>query len=132
MSTEWLSVADTAKKIASGELTAVRAVDAYVARIGNVDRELGAFLALDSGEAHRPAAEMDGRRPAGEPLGPLAGVPFGLKDVLVTKGLETTAASKILQGWIPPYDAIVVERLRAAGATILGKLNCDEFAMGSS
>ena len=132
MSTEWLSVADTAKKIAAGELTAVRVLDAYVARIGNIDRELGAYLALDRGSARRAAVEIDRKRTAGEPLGPLAGVPVGLKDVLVTRGLETTAASKILQGWIPPYDATVVEKLRAAGAIVLGKLNCDEFAMGSS
>ena len=132
MSTEWLSAADTAKRIASGEVTAVRVLDAYVARIGNIDRELGAYLAVDSGSARKAALEIDRKRTAGEPLGPLAGVPIALKDVLVTRGLETTAGSKILEGWIPPYDATVVEKLRAAGAIVLGKLNCDEFAMGSS
>jgi aspartyl-tRNA(Asn)/glutamyl-tRNA(Gln) amidotransferase subunit A len=132
VSSEWLSVADTAKKIAAGELSAVRVLDTYAARIGNVDREIGAYLAVDSSEARKVAVEIDRKRAANEPLGPLAGVPIALKDVLVTKGLETTAGSKILQGWVPPFDATVVEKLRAAGALVLGKLNCDEFAMGSS
>jgi aspartyl-tRNA(Asn)/glutamyl-tRNA(Gln) amidotransferase subunit A len=132
VTTEWLSVADTAKKIAAGEVTAVRVLDNYAARIGNVDREIGAYLAVDTNEARKVAIEIDRKRAANEPLGPLAGVPIALKDVLVTRGLETTAGSKILQGWVPPYDATVVERLRAAGAIILGKVNCDEFAMGSS
>jgi aspartyl-tRNA(Asn)/glutamyl-tRNA(Gln) amidotransferase subunit A len=127
-----MSVADTAKKIAAGEISAVRVLDNYGARIGNIDREIGAYLAVDTAEARKVAIEIDRKRSANEPLGPLAGVPIALKDVLVTRGLETTAASKILQGWVPPYDATVVERLRAAGAVIIGKLNCDEFAMGSS
>src|SRR5438093_11012576 len=105
MTTEWLSVVETAKKVAAGELLAVRAVDNYLARIANLDRELGAFLAVDSQGARTAAAEIDKKRAAGQPLPPLAGVPIALKDVLVTKGLETTAASKILQGWVPPYDA---------------------------
>jgi aspartyl-tRNA(Asn)/glutamyl-tRNA(Gln) amidotransferase subunit A len=130
--TQWLSVAETAKKIATGELTAVRAVDAFLARIGNIDRELGAFLVVDGDQARAGALEVDRKRNAGEPLGPLAGVPIALKDNLVTLGLATTAGSKILAGWVPPYDAAVVEKLRAAGALVLGKVNCDEFAMGSS
>jgi len=130
--TEWLSATETAQKIASGELTAARIVDNYLARITNVDRELGAYLAVDGDQARKAAAEIDRKRTAKEPLGPLGGVPVALKDVLVTKGLATTAGSKILEGWIPPYDAAVVERLRTAGAIVLGKVNCDEFAMGSS
>jgi len=130
--TEWLSVAETVQKVATGELTAVRVVDNYLARITNVDRELGAYLVVDSGDARTHAQEIDRKRAANQPIGPLGGVPIALKDVLVTKGLATTAGSKILEGWIPPYDAAVVERLRAAGAIILGKVNCDEFAMGSS
>ena len=130
--TEWLSVTETAQKIATGELTAARVVDHYLARITNVDRELGAYLVVDSGDARKAAQDIDRKRAANEPLGPLAGVPIALKDVLVTKGLVTTAGSKILEGWIPPYDAAVVEKLRAAGAIVLGKVNCDEFAMGSS
>ncbi|MFT3695048.1 MAG: Asp-tRNA(Asn)/Glu-tRNA(Gln) amidotransferase subunit GatA [Kofleriaceae bacterium] len=128
---EWLPVAELAPKIASGELTAARVVDHTLARITNVDRELGAYLAVDDG-ARKQAAEIDRRRAAGEKLGPLAGVPIALKDNFVTKGLATTAGSKILEGWIPPYDGTVVEKLRAADAIIVGKVNCDEFAMGSS
>src|SRR6185369_15409000 len=78
------------------------------------------------------AAVVDAKRAANERLGPLAGVPIALKDVLVTRDLATTAASKILAGWVPPYDATCVDKLRAAGAVVIGKLNCDEFAMGSS
>jgi aspartyl-tRNA(Asn)/glutamyl-tRNA(Gln) amidotransferase subunit A len=129
---EWLSVADTASKIATGELTAERVVERMLERIANLDRELGAYLAVDSEGARGAAKAVDQQRAAGQRLGPLAGVPIALKDVLVTRGLETTAASKILQGWVPPYDGTVVEKLRAAGAVILGKVNCDEFAMGSS
>ena len=129
---EWLSVADTATKIAAGELTAANVVDNCLARISSIDPDLGAFLAVDGEGARTAANAIDKQRTDGTRLGPLAGVPIALKDVLVTRGLETTAASKILQGWIPPYDGTVVEKLRAAGAVILGKLNCDEFAMGSS
>jgi aspartyl-tRNA(Asn)/glutamyl-tRNA(Gln) amidotransferase subunit A len=130
--TEWLSVTDTAKRIAAGELTAAAATDAYLARIAKHDGDLGAYLAVDAEGARAQAAVVDAMRTANAPLGPLAGVPIALKDVLVTKGMATTAASKILAGWIPPYDGTAVEKLRAAGAVILGKVNCDEFAMGSS
>jgi aspartyl-tRNA(Asn)/glutamyl-tRNA(Gln) amidotransferase subunit A len=129
---EWLSVAETAQKIAAGEVTAVRIADRMLERIANLDRELGAYLAVDNEGAREAAKAIDQQRASGLRLGPLAGVPIALKDVLVTRGLETTAASKILQGWVPPYDGTVVEKLRAAGAVILGKVNCDEFAMGSS
>jgi aspartyl-tRNA(Asn)/glutamyl-tRNA(Gln) amidotransferase subunit A len=129
---EWLSVTETARQFLSGELTAVRACDHHLARIQRFDDKIGAYLALDGERAHQEAFELDQARTNGKPMGPLAGVPFSLKDVLVTKGLTTTAASKILKGWVPPYDATVVEKLRAAGAIILGKVNCDEFAMGSS
>ena len=130
--TEWLSIAETVQQVSTGEITASRLVDNYLARITNIDRELGAFLSVDSGEARKQAQDIDRRRAANQPIGPLGGVPIALKDNLVTKGLATTAGSKILEGWIPPYDATVVEKLRAAGAIILGKLNMDEFAMGSS
>jgi aspartyl-tRNA(Asn)/glutamyl-tRNA(Gln) amidotransferase subunit A len=129
---QWLSVADTAQKIAAGELTAVRATDTFLARIANLDRQLSSYLEVDNEGARQTAIAIDKARKDGKQLGPLAGVPISLKDVLVTKGLATTAASKILQGWLPPYDGTVVEKLRAAGAVILGKVNCDEFAMGSS
>jgi aspartyl-tRNA(Asn)/glutamyl-tRNA(Gln) amidotransferase subunit A len=126
------SVTDMVRHVAAGEITAVQVVDATLARIEAIDGELGAFLAVDAAGAREAAAEVDRRRAANQPLGPLAGVPIALKDVLVTRGLATTAASKILEGWIPPYDAHVVEKLRAAGAIVIGKVNCDEFAMGSS
>ena len=130
--TEFWTVTDTVKQIACGEISAVRVVDNLLSRITNVDRELGAFLATDGDGARRDAAEIDRRRKDNVALGPLAGVPIVLKDNLVTKGIATTAGSKILQGWIPPFDATVVEKLRAAGALILGKANLDEFGMGSS
>jgi len=130
--TEWLSVTETAQKIASGEVTAARVVENYLARIANVDRELNAYLTVTSDEARKAATEIDRKRAANQPLGPLGGVPIALKDNLVTKGTATTAGSKILDGWVPPFDGAVVEKLRAAGAIILGKVNCDEFAMGSS
>jgi aspartyl-tRNA(Asn)/glutamyl-tRNA(Gln) amidotransferase subunit A len=129
---EWLTAQDTARRIAQGELTAASTLDAYLTRITNLDPQLASFLAVDATGARAAAAEIDRKRKGGEPLGPLAGVPIALKDVLVTKDLETTAASKILEGWKPPYDGTAVAKLRAAGAVIVGKLNCDEFAMGSS
>lgn len=129
---EWMSVSSIAAKVRTGEFTAERVLATFTSRIMNLDRELGAYLALDFDNARALAASIDRKRAAGQPLGRLAGVPIALKDVIVTKGLETTAASNILAGWIPPYDATVVERLRNAGAIILGKVNCDEFAMGSS
>src|SRR3569623_3209210 len=110
---EWLSAQDTAKQIAQGELTAERALDTYLTRIGNLDGQLASFLAVDSTGARAAAVEIDRKRKAGEPLGPLAGVPSALKDVLVTKDLETPAASKILEGWKPPYAGTAVAKLRA-------------------
>ncbi|HWO17807.1 MAG TPA: Asp-tRNA(Asn)/Glu-tRNA(Gln) amidotransferase subunit GatA [Kofleriaceae bacterium] len=126
------SVADTVRRIADGEVTAAALVEPAIERIASGDGELGAFLAFDPTGARAAAAAVDRQRAAGVPLPPLAGVLVTLKDNLVTAGLPTTAGSKILAGWIPPYDATVVERLRAAGAIILGKVNCDEFGMGSS
>jgi aspartyl-tRNA(Asn)/glutamyl-tRNA(Gln) amidotransferase subunit A len=105
---------------------------AYLDRCAAVDGELGAYLRLDPEGALAAARESDRRRSAGEARGPLDGVPLALKDNLVSEGLETTAGSRILAGWRPPYDASVVARLRGAGAVLLGKLNLDEFAMGSS
>ena len=129
---EYWTVVETARKVAAGEITATRLVEAALARIADKDRTLGAYLAVDESGALAAAAELDRKRAAGEPLGALGGVPIALKDMIVTKGLPTTAGSKILAGWVPPYDAHVVEKLHAAGAIVLGKVNCDEFGMGSS
>ena len=126
------SVADIARRIAAGEVTAAEVTKAFIDRIGRIDPELGAYLFVDAGGAWAQAELVDRKRADNEPLGPLAGVPIALKDMIVTNGVATTAGSKILEGWLPPYDATVVEKLRAAGAIILGKVNCDEFGMGSS
>jgi aspartyl-tRNA(Asn)/glutamyl-tRNA(Gln) amidotransferase subunit A len=129
---EWWTVQETARRVAAGEVTAFRVVEDMLLRIARVDRDLGAYLEIDGDGARAAANEIDRKRKAGDKLGPLAGVPIALKDNLVTKGVVTTAGSKILGGWIPPYDGTAVEKLRAAGAVILGKTNLDEFGMGSS
>jgi aspartyl-tRNA(Asn)/glutamyl-tRNA(Gln) amidotransferase subunit A len=129
---EFWTATETARRITAGEITGYRLVENVLARISTIDRELGAFIAVDQNGARDAASEVERRRTDDEPLGLLAGVPIALKDNLVTKGLATTAGSKILAGWIPPYDATVVEKLRAAGAILVGKTNLDEFGMGSS
>ena len=121
-----------ASAIAEGEVSSEEVTRAHLDRIAAVDERVHAFLHVDTDGAIAAAKRVDAKRAAGEKLGPLAGVPLALKDVLAMKGQPTTAGSKILEGWIPPYDAAVVERLRAADIIILGKTNMDEFAMGSS
>jgi aspartyl-tRNA(Asn)/glutamyl-tRNA(Gln) amidotransferase subunit A len=116
-----------AKTISAREL----ASDFYK-RIGERNTELNAYLTLSEERAYAQAERMDALVAAGKPLPPLAGVPIAIKDVISTRGVRTTCGSKILENYVPPYDATAVERLEAAGAVILGKTNCDEFAMGSS
>jgi aspartyl-tRNA(Asn)/glutamyl-tRNA(Gln) amidotransferase subunit A len=112
--------------------SAVALAEAYYAKIESDDPKIGAYLTLCSDRAMAKAIEMDALAAKGEKLPPLGGVPVGIKDVMVTKGVRSTAGSKILGNYIPPYDCTAVARLEAAGAVVLGKLNCDEFAMGSS
>jgi aspartyl-tRNA(Asn)/glutamyl-tRNA(Gln) amidotransferase subunit A len=116
-----------AKAISSGEL-----VEAALARIEATDRRVGAFLAVTAERARAAAAQADQRAARGERRSELDGVPVALKDLFATKGIPTTAGSRILEGWLPPYEAAAVERLEQAGAVLVGKLNMDEFAMGSS
>ncbi|MEO8888787.1 MAG: amidase family protein, partial [Jatrophihabitantaceae bacterium] len=127
-----LSAADIAAQIASGEVSAVEVTQAHLERIGAVDGSVHAFLHVDTDGAIEAAKAVDANRAAGEALSPLAGVPLAMKDVVVTKGLPTTAGSKILEGWKPPYDATITRRIKDAGIVMLGKTNMDEFAMGSS
>jgi aspartyl-tRNA(Asn)/glutamyl-tRNA(Gln) amidotransferase subunit A len=116
--------------LASGEVSAVELTQAYLDRIAAVDGAVKAYLAVDEAGALRAARAVDAK-PKGERF-PWEGVPIGLKDVLCVQGMETTCASRILKGYLPPYDATAVAKLREAGLIFLGKLNMDEFAMGSS
>jgi aspartyl-tRNA(Asn)/glutamyl-tRNA(Gln) amidotransferase subunit A len=126
------TAAEHADALAAGETTSVELTQAHLDRIAAVDGEVHAFLQVDTDGALAAARDSDARRASGRPASPLDGVPIAVKDVLATKGLATTCGSRILEGWVPPYDATVVSRLRAAGLPILGKTNMDEFAMGSS
>jgi aspartyl-tRNA(Asn)/glutamyl-tRNA(Gln) amidotransferase subunit A len=126
------SVADVARRVKAGEIEATAIVESTLARIEKHDGELGSYLAVCAEKARFDAMTIDATRKAGGTLGALAGVPIALKDNLVTKDTVTTAGSKILDGWVPPYDATIVEKLRAAGAIVIGKTNLDEFGMGSS
>ncbi|WP_431907634.1 Asp-tRNA(Asn)/Glu-tRNA(Gln) amidotransferase subunit GatA [Micromonospora carbonacea] len=127
-----LTAVELAGLVADGQTSAVEVTRAHLDRIAAVDDRVNAFLHVDADGALAAARAVDERRAAGEELGPLAGVPVAVKDVLTTKGVPTTVGSKILEGWRPPYDATIVQRLRAAGTVLLGKTNMDEFAMGSS
>jgi aspartyl-tRNA(Asn)/glutamyl-tRNA(Gln) amidotransferase subunit A len=115
-----------------GDLTPTAVAEDYLARIGALDGQVGAYLTVVREQALAAARESEARWRAGAPRRPLDGAPIALKDVLCTTGVRTTAGSKMLERFVPPYDATTVERLRAAGAVMLGKTNLDEFAMGSS
>jgi len=127
-----LTIDSVRSAIAARQTTASALARNFYTRIRQEDPEIGAFLTLSEERAFAQAARIDKMAAAGAPLPPLAGVPVAIKDVMVTRGVRTTAGSKILDNFVPPYDCTAVARLEAAGAVVLGKLNCDEFAMGSS
>ena len=126
------SAAEMAAALAAKEISSVELTKAHLDRIGAVDKEVHAFLHVDTDGALAQAKAIDDARAKGEQLSPLAGVPIALKDVFTQKGIPTTCGSKILEGWRPPYDATVTANLKKNGIVILGKTNMDEFAMGSS
>ena len=138
--TDWTNPAEATRASAlemsdalrAGAITSVALVQAHLDRIAAVDAAVHAFLYINTDDALATAASVDADRAAGVDLSLLAGVPIAIKDILVTKGMPTTAGSKILEGWMPPYDATVTAKVRAARMPILGKTNMDEFAMGSS
>ena len=126
------SAESLARSVASGDRSAVEVARAFLARADRTAAKLGTYLDLAPDAIVTSAAEIDGKKKRGDSLGPLAGVPVAIKDNICVRGVPTTCASRILEGYRPPYDAHVIEQLRAAGAILFGKTNCDEFAMGSS
>jgi aspartyl-tRNA(Asn)/glutamyl-tRNA(Gln) amidotransferase subunit A len=127
-----LTIAEAGRRLRSGDLTPQDLLDAVLTRASMTEAELHAYLTLDREGASAAADAAARALSSGDDPGPLAGIPIALKDNMVTRGVETTASSRILAGYVPPYDATVVSRLRAGGAVVVGKTNLDEFAMGSS
>src|SRR5204862_5426180 len=115
--------------VRDGKLRAREGADAFLDRIAREDDALGCYIKVDAEGARRSADAVDAAVKAGRDPGPLAGVPLGIKDIFCTKGVETTCASKVLRGFVPPYESTVTTRLAGAGSVSLGKLNMDEFAM---
>jgi aspartyl-tRNA(Asn)/glutamyl-tRNA(Gln) amidotransferase subunit A len=132
MKIEELTIDAVREQVASGAVTATELAHAHYDKIAATDPQIGAYLTLCRERAEAQAAAIDEKARKGDPLPVLAGVPVGIKDALMTEGVRTTAASKILDNFIAPYTATSVARMEAAGAVVLGKLNCDEFAMGGS
>ncbi|MDH6424482.1 aspartyl-tRNA(Asn)/glutamyl-tRNA(Gln) amidotransferase subunit A [Aurantimicrobium minutum] len=126
------TASELAEMLAAGTTTSVEITQAHLDRIAAVDGDLNAFLHVNAAVSLEAAKASDARRAAGAPLSPLDGVPIAIKDVLVTTDMPSTSGSKILEGWMSPYDATVVTKVREAGLVPLGKTNMDEFAMGSS
>src|SRR6266481_4493824 len=127
-----LTIVEASRRLGARELSATDLTRAVLSRIAAEDGDLHAFLTVAEDDALRAAAASDARLAAGTATGPLDGIPVAVKDVIATAGIRTTAASRMLADFVPPYDATVTARLKAAGAVIVGKTNCDEFAMGSS
>jgi aspartyl-tRNA(Asn)/glutamyl-tRNA(Gln) amidotransferase subunit A len=127
-----LTIDEARTAVQEHKISATGLVGEFYARIKKEDPSIGAFLTLSEERAQAQAERIDKMAAEGSPLPPLAGVPVAIKDVMVTRNVRTTAGSKILENFVPPYDCTAVARLEAAGAVVLGKLNCDEFAMGSS
>ena len=132
MSGQAQTIHELSAAFTTGAASPLAVTEAYLARIGALDAKVGAYLTVTRDDAVAAAKASEARYRAGTPLSPLDGAPIALKDVFCTRGVRTTCGSKILERFVPPYDATLVERLRAAGAVILGKTNMDEFAMGSS
>src|SRR4051794_7080734 len=127
-----LSMLELSQRLAAREVSSVDATQACLTRIATVDEKVKAFLKVDPEGALAQAKASDARRAKGQPASALDGVPIAVKDIFCTPHLPTTAGSKMLEGFRAPYEATVVEKLRLAGLPLLGKLNMDEFAMGSS
>jgi aspartyl-tRNA(Asn)/glutamyl-tRNA(Gln) amidotransferase subunit A len=127
-----MTATEIAAAVRSGQRSARDVVEEHLAAIAARDRDLHAFLVVVADQAREAAAAIDAAVARGEDPGPLAGVPVAIKDTLCTRGVATTCGSRILDGWEPPYTATTVERILGAGGVVVGKTNCDEFAMGSS